>query len=123
MKVSFRLGTVHPVRSLPGIERVVSHHDIAHRSNFQYSIEVLVRILRTEKSARLFEVGRPRVKPECVKDGNDTASRFRKRCILDKERLPDEVCPPGLSQSPKTRVREIGRAEGLSDEIVISQQV
>src|SRR6266850_7069738 len=111
MKTMVRFRPVTPARNLPCIEWVVGHHDIAHGSNFQYSIEVLVRILRTEESARLFEVGRPRVKAKCVKDGNDTASSFRKRGILDKECLPDEVGPLHLGHSPKTRVREIGRAE------------
>src|SRR5882724_751824 len=123
MKTMVRFRAVDPARNLPCIERVVSHHDIAHASNFQYSIEVLVRILRTEESARLFEVGRPCVKAKCVKDGNDTASSFRKRGILDKECLPDEVGPFHLSHPPKARVRQISRAEGLGDEIVISQQV
>src|SRR6267143_6185241 len=116
MKASVRFRTVDPVRSLPCIERVVSHHDIAHASNLQYSIELLVRILRTEERARLFEVGRPRVKAKCVKDGNDSASSFRKRGILDKECLPDEVGSLRLGHSPKTRVRQISRAEGLGDE-------
>src|SRR5229473_3158807 len=111
MKALVRFRTVDPVRGLPCIERVVSHHDITHASNFQYSIKVFVRILRTEESARLFKVGRPRVKRECVKDGNDTASSFRKRGIVDKECLPDEVSPLCLGQPPKTRVREIGRSE------------
>src|SRR5258707_639312 len=119
MKAMVRSSTVDPARNLPCIERVVSHDDVAHASNFQYSIEVLVRILRTEETARLFEVGRPRVKAKCVKDGNDTASSFRKRGILDKECLPDEVGTLYLAQPPKARVRQIGRAECLSDEIVI----
>src|SRR6266566_995400 len=123
MKAVVRFRTVAPAKDLPCIERVVSHHDVTNASNFQYSIEVFVRILRTEESTRLFEVGRPRVKAKCVKDGNDTASSFRKRGILDKEFLPNEVCPLYLRHSPKTRVREISRAESLGDEIVVSQQV
>src|SRR5258708_39520690 len=115
MKASVRFRTVDPVRSLPCIERVVSHHDIAHASNFQYSIEVLVWILRTEESARLFEVGRPRVEAKRIEDGNDTASGFRERGILDKELLPNEACPLCLSHPPQTRVREISRADSLGD--------
>ena len=118
-----RFRAVGPARHLPCIERVVSHHDVTHAGNFQYSIEVLVRILRTKESARLFEVGRPRVEAKCVKNGNDTASSFRERRILDKERLPNEVCPLYLSHSPKTCGQEISRTESLGDEIVISQQV
>src|SRR5882762_7770051 len=113
MKAMVRSRAVDPARSLPCIERVVSHHDIAHASNFQYSIEVLVWILRTEERACLLEVGRPRVKPKCVKDGNDSSSSFRKRGILDKECLPDEVGSLRLGHSPKARVRQISRTEGL----------
>src|SRR6267143_809020 len=120
MKAMVRSRAVDPARNLPCIERVVSHHDVAHASNFQYSIEVLVRILRTKETARLLKVGRPRVKAKCVKDGNDTASSFRKRSILDKECLPDEVGTLYLAQPPKARVRHISRSEGLGDEIVIS---
>src|SRR3982074_2908237 len=123
MKAMVRSRTVGPARNLPCIERVVSHHAIRHASTLQDSIELLVRILRTKERARLFEVGRPRVKAKCVKDGNDSASSFRKRGILDKECLPDEVGSLRLGHSPKTRVRQIGRAKGLGDEIVISQQV
>src|SRR5207253_10550734 len=122
MKAMVRFRAVGPARHLPCIERVVSHHDVTHAGNFQYSIEVLVRILRTKESARLFEVGRPRVEGKCVKNGNDTASSFRERRILDKQRLPNEVCPLYLSHSPRTCVQEISRAESLGAEIVRSQE-
>src|SRR5258705_8183207 len=120
MKAIVRFRTVAPAQDLPCIERVVGHHDVTHASNFQYSIEVLMRLLRIEESARLFEVRRPRVKAKCIKDGNNAASSFRKRSVLDKKFLPNEVCPLCLSHSPKTRMREISRAESLGDEIVIS---
>src|SRR5260370_34672587 len=120
MKAMVGFRAVGPARHLPWIERVVSHNDVTHAGNFQYSIEVLVWILRTEESARLFEVGRPRVEAKRIEDGNDTASGFRERGILDKELLPNEVCPLCLSHPPKTRVREISRAESLGDAIVIS---
>src|SRR6266851_7243672 len=120
MKAMVRLRIIAPATNLPWVEGVVSHHDLIHTSNFQYSIEVLVRIPRPEESPRLFEVWRSRIEAKGVKNGNDTASGFRKRRILDKKFPPNQVCPLWLSHSPKTRVREISRAEGLGYEIVIS---
>src|SRR5260370_14813544 len=106
MKAMVGFRAVGPARHLPWIERIVSHHDVTHASNFQYSIEVLVWILRTEESASLFEVGRPRVEAKRIADGNDTASGFRERVILGQELLPNDVCSLSLSHTPKTRLCE-----------------
>src|SRR4030095_4760002 len=76
-----------------------------------------------KKGSHLLKILCSRIESKRLEHRNDSARRFRKRRVVYKQRLPNEVRPFGLVHFPKISGRDLSGAKCFGNQIVIGKQV
>ena len=115
------VGAAFPGGGFVGIERVIGHDGFADAGETEDFAGVVGQVPGGKEGAGFGEVaGGGEV--EGVEDGDDAAGGFGERGVVEEEGLPDEVGFGGFGEVEVLAGGDVGEAEQLGFQIVISNE-